>query len=142
MNTLDSRYLIEEREDLQQAILDSFLENFPQYEEMTESFEDILFEEEEIQNWKEDWFTELAVIEAINELEDEIDSREWEYGLQLIDEDDFQDYCEELVSDIGDLPKDLPSYIANNIDWEGVAEDLKVDYSEVEFRGINYLYRT
>ena len=46
---LDTRDLIEERDNLKQQILDSFLENFPHYEEMTESFEDIRFEEEEIE---------------------------------------------------------------------------------------------
>ena len=139
--SLNTRDLIEEKNDLQQAILDSFLDDFPHYEDMTDSFEDILFEEEEIQSWTEDWLDEIVAITDIVRLEDEINSSEWEYGLQLIEEDDFQDYCEELVNDIGDLPKELPSYIANNIDWEGVAEDLSVDYSEVEFRGINYLFR-
>jgi len=51
--SLDTRDLIEERDTLKQNILDSFLENFPQYEEMTESFEDIRFEEEEIESWKD-----------------------------------------------------------------------------------------
>ena len=43
MNTIDTRNLIEKREALKQEILDSFLENFPHYEEMTELFEDIRF---------------------------------------------------------------------------------------------------
>ena len=37
MNILDTRTLSERREALKQEILDSFLENFPHYEEMTES---------------------------------------------------------------------------------------------------------
>ena len=41
MNILDTRDLAERRDELKQEILDSFLENFPHYEEMTESFEDI-----------------------------------------------------------------------------------------------------
>ena len=137
---LDTRDLETEREDLKQEILNDFLEVFPQYEDMTDTFEDIRLDEEEIESWRDNWQTELEVIEDINELENSVGS-EWSYGVTLIDEDDFQDYCEELVSDIGDLPKDLPSYISNNIDWEGIAEDLKVDYSEVEFRGTSYLYR-
>lgn len=137
---LDTRDLETEREDLKQEILNDFLEVFSQYEDMTDTFEDIRLDEEEIESWRDNWQTELEVIEDINELENSVGS-EWSYGVTLIDEDDFQDYCEELVSDIGDLPKDLPSYISNNIDWEGVAEDLKVDYTEVEFRGTTYLYR-
>ena len=141
---IDTRDLIERREELKQEILDSFLENFPHYEEMTESFEDIRFEEEEIESWKEDFEDELKEIEEINDLEEEINSYagdNFDDGVYLIDEDYFEEYCEDLVSDIGDLPKDLPSYISNNIDWSGVADDLRQDYSEVEFRGTTYLYR-
>jgi antirestriction protein len=139
MSYLDTRDLETEREDLKQQVLESFLENFPHYEDMTDTFEDILFEEEEIQSWKEDWLDEITDICAIEDLEDEVGS-EFSYGVTLIPEDDFEDFCEDLVSDIGDLPKDLPSYISNNIDWAGVAEDLRVDYSEVEFRGETYLF--
>ena len=139
-NYIDTRNLVERREALKQEILDSFLENFPHYEEMTESFGDIRFEEEEIESWKEDFEDELKEIEEIDDIENEV-GNEFEYGVTLVDVDDFEDYCEELVSDIGDLPKDLPSYIANNIDWEGVAEDLKVDYIEVTYQGNSYLGR-
>ena len=59
MNILDTRTLSERREALKQEILDSFLEYFPHYEEMTESFEDIRFEEEEIESWKEDFEDEM-----------------------------------------------------------------------------------
>ena len=72
MNILDTRNLAERREALKQEILDSFLENFPHYEEMTESFEDILFEEEEIESWKQDWQEEINQITCIDELEEEI----------------------------------------------------------------------
>lgn len=140
MNTIDTRDLAERREALKQEILDSFLETFEHYAEQTESFEDIRFEEEEIESWKEDFEDELKEIEEIDDIENEVGS-EFKYGVTLIDEDDFQEYCEDLVSDIGDLPRDLPSYISNNINWEGVADDLRVDYSEVEFRGTTYLYR-
>lgn len=87
------------------------------------------------------WEDELKEIEEINDLEDEINNKKFEFGTTLIDKDDFEEYCEDLVSDIGDLPKDLPSYISNNIDWSGIADDLRQDYSEVEFRGTTYLYR-
>ena len=138
--SLDTRTLAEEREELKQSILDSFLDTFPQYEDMTDTFEDIRFEEEEIESWKDGWYTELEVIEAINEVENEV-GNEWEYGVTLIEEDDFEEYAQELVEDIGDLPSNLPSYISSNIDWSGVAEDLKADYSEVDYQGKTYLFR-
>lgn len=135
---LDTRDLSETREELKQSILDSFLENFPHYEDMTDTFEDIRFEEEEIESWKEDWETELKQIEEIDELEEKVGS-EWEYGVTLIDEDDFEEYCEELVTDCGYISRDFPSWI--EVDWEATANNVKQDYSEVDYQGITYLFR-
>lgn len=140
MNIQDTRDLLEKREELKQQILDSFLETFEHYAEQTDTFEDIRFEEEEIQSWKEDWSNELEQIEEIDNVESEV-GREFDYGCTLIDEDDFEEYCEDLVKDIGDLPKNLPSYIENNIDWSGVADDIRMDYSTVDYQGTTYLYR-
>ena len=61
------------------------------------------------------------------------------YPITLIPEDEFTDYCKELVEDIGDLPRGMPGYLV--IDWDATAKNLKVDYSEVEFEGETYLYR-
>lgn len=140
MNTLDSRDLIEESNALKQEIWESFLENFPHYEDMTETFEDIRFEEEEIQSWKEDWLDEIVIITDIERLQDEVGS-EWEYGVTLIDKDDFEQYCEEYLEDCGYFSKDFPQFIKNNINWSGIADDMRQDYSEVVYNEITYLYR-
>ena len=138
MNILDTRYLAERREALKQEILDSFLENFPHYEEMTESFEDIRFEEEEIESWKEDFEDELKEIEEIDDVENELGS-EFEYGVTLVDVDDWEEYVEELLEDIGYIPKNFPSWI--KIDLEATANNVKVDYMEVTYQGNSYLGR-
>ena len=65
---------------------------------------------------------------------------DWSYGETLIRESYWEDYCRELVSDIGDLPRDFPSYIV--IDWEATAENLLTDYSSVEFDGETYYIRS
>ena len=138
MNILDTRDLAEKRDELKQEILDSFLESFPHYEEMIELFEDILFEEEEIESWKQDWQEEINQITCIDEVEDEIGS-EFDFGVTLIPEDDFTDYVEDLCKGYGYTSDDLPSGI--EIDWEATAEDVKQDYSELEYEGKTYLYR-
>ena len=140
MNILDTRDLAERREALKQEILDSFLENFPHYEEMTESFEDIRFEEEEIESWKEDFEDELKEIEEIDDVENEMGS-EFEYGVTLVDVDDFEDYCKELMEEFGYINKDIPQLIKNNIDYKGIAGDMKYDYTEVTYQGNSYLGR-
>lgn len=140
MNILDTRDLISTRDELKEQILDSFKDTFEHYADDTNDFDDILWEEEEIQSWKQDWFKELEQIEEIDNVESEVGS-EFDYGCTLIDEYDFEIYAKDLVIDCGDLPQNLPSYIENNIDWSGVADDLKQDYSEVEYQGTKYLFR-
>lgn len=66
---------------------------------------------------------------------------DWQYGETLIRESYFEDYCQELCKDIGDIPKELPWYIANYIDWSGVACEIKMDYTEIDFDGVTYLMR-
>lgn len=139
MSYIDTRDLIETREELKQEILNSFLENFPHYQEMTETFEDILFEEEEIQSWKEDWLDEIVEITDIEKLEDEIGS-EFNYGVTLIHEDDFTDYVKDLLEDCGYIPKVFPSWI--EIDWEATTDNVRQDYMEVEYEERYYLCRT
>ena len=59
----------------------------------------------------------------------------------LISEDYFEDYCKELVSDLGYLPENLPDFITSNIDWAGVSSDLQSDYTNIKLDGVDYLIR-
>ena len=135
---IDTRDLIEKRDELKQQILDSFLETFEHYEDQTDDFDDILFEEEEIQSWKEDWEDELKEIEEIDNIENELGSA-FDYGVTLVHEDYFEDYTEELLIDCGYISKDFPSWI--EIDWEATANNVKQDYTEVEYQGETYYGR-
>jgi hypothetical protein len=64
---------------------------------------------------------------------------DWRYGETLIRETHFAEYVEELVSEIGDMPKEIPGYIV--IDWEATANNDKLEYAEVYFSGVAYLIR-
>lgn len=92
-------------------------------------------------DWTEANPDEAAELKALKELADDASSYagDWNYGATLIRESYFTEYCEELVKDIGDLPRGLPGYLA--IDWEATAENLKVDYTSVEFDGVTYYVR-
>ena len=138
MKTLDTRELAKLREELKQEVLDSFLETFEHYEEQTDSYEDILMEEEEIQEWKKDWQEEIDHIEEIDYLEDNI--KEFSYGETMIHVDDWVDYVQELLQDCGDIPRNLPHYI--EIDWKATADNIEVDYSEIDYQGESYYYRS
>lgn len=64
---------------------------------------------------------------------------EWDDGATLIAEEYWVEYVEDMLKDCGDLPQDIPHYIA--IDWEQTAENIKEDYSYVEYQGTTYFYR-
>src|SRR5690348_15159217 len=50
---------------------------------------------------------------------------EW-YPSLLIRDSHFVEYAQELCEDIGDIPRDLPSYI--QIDWQATARNIRFDY--------------
>lgn len=150
MNILDSRDLIEERDNLTNEILQAW--NDYQEENLKGewadcgNFDDVM---QIVENLKDNgsldflvtWDSDIRQVREIDSLENEIDNGEWEYGVTLIEEDDFEEYCEEELEQCGYFSKDFPQWIKNNIDWEGIAEDMKVDYSEVVYNGNTYLYR-
>lgn len=80
-------------------------------------------------------------LKALIELRDEAEgyAPDWRYGATLIRESYFEDYVREMLEDCGDLPKDLPHYIV--IDWEATASNIRMDYTTVDFDGVDYLVR-
>ncbi len=50
-------------------------------------------------------------------------------------------YAEEMTREHGYIGADLPDWITNNIDWDGVADDLLEDYTEFDFHGTTYVAR-
>lgn len=94
---------------------------------------------EEIVEWEES----EDVYRKLKEFADyaEMNCEDWPHGETFIHEDYFTQYSKELVSDCGYLPDNLPDWIASNIDWEGVADVLKADYTEYELDGNTYYAR-
>jgi antirestriction protein len=88
---------------------------------------------------REDLRTELVSLQALKEEVEGYASDDWRDGIQLIAEQDFTEYCQDLLEDCGEIPRDLPSYVV--VDWEATAENLRVDYSEVDHEGTTYLFR-
>jgi hypothetical protein len=82
---------------------------------------------------------ELKAIQTVKEEVEGYSGDDWRDGVQLISMDYFSDYCQELLEDCGEIPRNLPAYIV--IDWDETAENLRVDYTEVDFQGTTYLFR-
>lgn len=138
---MDTRDLIEERETLQQTLLDEFNDRFSadlDYFEEIEEYDSEDFDPKELESFKEEFEHEFYTISEIDRLEREgID--DFNYGAYLIPEEGFVDYVQELLEDCGYISKDFPSWI--EIDWDSTAENVKVDYMEVSYKGNTYLVR-
>ncbi len=128
-DVIDSRDVIERIEELE-AERTTFVED--EDDEQSEEIRSLL------KDWDEENGEELT---ALKNLADEgaNESSDWTYGEALIREDYFTEYAQQLVEDISDLPSNMPGYIV--IDWEQTAENLKVDYSTIDFDGETYYIR-
>ena len=61
---------------------------------------------------------------------------EW-YPVTLIRESYFESYMDEMLEDIGDIPKNIPSYMKIVIDYD----ELQMDYCSVEIGDNTYWTR-
>jgi DNA repair exonuclease SbcCD ATPase subunit len=94
---------------------------------------------DDLQEWDDDNGEELESLKDLNG-EGENASSDWRHGETLIRESYFTDYCEELCKDVGDLPREIPHYIV--IDWEATANNIKADYTSIDFDGETYYVRS
>lgn len=95
--------------------------------------------EEALKEWDEG--EEGQELRELQELQSEAEgyAPDWSDGATLIRDDHFTDYVQNMLADIGDLPRDLPHYIV--IDWEATASNIQQDYTSVEFGGVTYWVR-
>ena len=150
-DVIDSRDIIariEELESEQTGLQDSLEEAKEELEGMDEDVtnQEIIEKEaavreaeEALKEFENDYGEELTALKSIT---DECEGYgDWSYGEALIRESYFEDYARELAEDIGAIPKDS-KWPCTCIDWEQAAEELKADYTSVDFNGTTYYMRT
>lgn len=135
----DSRDLIEYRDYLLDELIEEANDEFEQDFETFEEVQEYINSVDEPECYLLD--DQIEEFESVRDFCDELNYGDFQYGEAIISEDYFTEYAEELVKDCGYLHNDLPSWIENNIDWDGVAGELKQDYMEVDFKGTTYLMR-
>ena len=157
-NVLDSRdiidrieYLESEREPLtdavdqaQEALNDLDGNDFDEvstFEEAEQEAKDALKAAyANVKDWDEsDEGQELAKLKAFAE-EAEGYAEDWRYGATLIHEDYFEDYARDLAAE-GDYDMKNEQWPYTCIDWTQAAEELKQDYTSVDFDGETYWVR-
>jgi hypothetical protein len=119
------------REELEAAEKEEDAENIETARDAVETADALFSAEERL---------ELAALRKL--AEDAEGCADWKYGETLIRESYWEAYCQELCKDIGDIPQNLPWYIENHIDWGGVAREISMDYTDVDFDGVTYKIRS
>lgn len=98
---------------------------------------------EEIRNWLDDGDDtdeeDRALVTAIDELREDV--TEWYDGNVLIRDDYFVEYAQETAEDLGAVD-DSSRWPCDCIDWERAADELALDYHEVEFNGHTWKVRS
>lgn len=84
----------------------------------------------------------IEELQALREFASQCESYapDFNFGETIIADDYFQTYAEELAEDIGAVNNDA-KWPNNHIDWESAADELKIDYTAVEFKGETYWIR-
>ena len=141
---LDLEGLNNELDDLNSDLYD--IENAEDYDgkqnDIDDKLEEISNKELEIQECEFEYNRYSEELEGLEALKDEVSSNSdegFEYGIQLIHENDIDDYLHELLIDCGYIPKDMPSWI--EIDWDATYDNMKQDYSELEINGNTFYVR-
>ena len=86
---------------------------------------------------------ELEVLQALA-AEGQDYASDWKYGETLIRDSHFQDYAEEFFNDTADSSTidAMNQWPLRHIDWEAAAEELKQDYTTIDFDGVDYWIRS
>jgi hypothetical protein len=80
----------------------------------------------------------LALGELIDECEDYVE--DWKYGVTLIRDSYFKTYAMELAYEIGAVPENY-TWPTSCIDWDQATRELQMDYTCVNFAGVEYWVR-
>jgi antirestriction protein len=80
---------------------------------------------------------ELASLACLIEETSAVSGKNVEYGAQLIRDSYFRDFAQEMAEDCAMIPRDA-HWPNNYIDWDEAARELQMDYSSVEFSGVEY----
>lgn len=129
----------EAKQDVENADSEEDEESRLKAQETLDALEEKLDEANEtLEEYEFDDQSELDALEVINE-EGEGYTSDWRHGETLINESYWKEYVQDLLADLGELPKDLPSYI--EIDWEKTADNLAADYTTIEWDGVSFYIR-
>ena len=121
-----------------QDIIDS--RDIVEYISEQEDYLDSLADEEDTNEEQDEIQAEITMWQDFIEEAEQYTGDKASDGFQCINENYFVQYAEELASEIGAIQKDA-IWPNNHIDWEAAAEELKVDYTEIDINGETFYVR-
>ena len=124
-NIIDVRDIIERVEELESSIQD-----YENEDGDIELRDEHISQKEELEELR-GVLSELAGYGGDEQFEGD-----W-YPVSLIHDNYFETAMDELLEDIGDIPRDLPCYLTITVDYVA----LKQDYSSVDIGSETYWYR-
>lgn len=95
---------------------------------------------EAVEDWSED--DKIKVIIAVGEAGYKFDlgkDTPDQFDIDLYELDSMKDLAEQFVEE--GLFGEIPASIQNYLDYDAIARDLGMDYSEIRIDGTNYIYR-
>ena len=92
------------------------------------------------EEWNED--QKIKVIIAVGECGYSFDPHKDDpddFDIELYELDSLKDLAEQFIEEglFGEIPESIQSYL----DYDAIARDLGMDYSEIRLNGTNYIYR-
>ena len=143
MDIIDSRDVIERIDKLEDILSDDFkcpdceqsepIPEFGENEVCPHCGEGVFMDLEEEKQ-------ELKILRDLSE-QCEGYAPDWRYGEALIRDSYFEEYAQDLAEDIGLINPDA-HWPNNCINWEWAARELKMDYTCVDFDGVDYWIRS
>jgi hypothetical protein len=137
-DVIDSREIIERIEELEEE-RDTFQESHDEFcdDEGDSGVEGATEALDALNAWNaSDEAEELKLLLSVQEQAGRY-SDDWEYGAALVNDSYFNAYMDEMLEDIGDIPKDLPCYLSITVDYDA----LQQDYTSIDFDGETYWIR-
>lgn len=144
----DTRDLIDYLSDLEQDLIinwNDYIEdhnlNLDEDEDEVEEADYIDDIDLHLEGYREKYQDEVEEYEELKSFCEELEDYavDYQHGETIIHEDYFTEYCEDMVKDCGYISDDLPGWI--EINWEDTADNMKVDYTTVEYQGDTYYVR-
>lgn len=65
---------------------------------------------------------------------------DWKEGATLIRDSYFKEYAQQFADDIGAIDANA-AWPLNHIDWDAAADELQMDYTSLDFDGVEYWMR-